>query len=87
MATVIMHHRVSDYTTWKAGYDGDKARRDAVGAVELAVGERADDPGMVYMIWQLADPSALQTLLSDPDLKAKMAELGVITAPEAIVLN
>ena len=87
MATLIVHHRVTDYTTWKAGYDSDKARRDAAGAVELAVGERADDPGMVYMIWQIADPSAFESMLADPELKAKMAELGVITAPEAILLN
>ena len=39
MATVIVNHRVSDYSTWKKGFDSDKETRDAGGLTEIAVGQ------------------------------------------------
>jgi len=87
MATVILNHRVKDYKSWKANYDSDKPRRDAMGGTELAVGEKHDDPGMAYMIWQMPDTSALQQMMADPELQKIMAEGGVISVPEMIILN
>ena len=59
MATVILNHRVKDYPTWKALYDSDKDRREGMGVTELAVGENVDDPGMVHIVFQVADPNAM----------------------------
>ena len=87
MATVIVNHRVSNYASWKAIYDADQARRDAMGLTQLAVGEKADDPGMVYMVWTVADPSALGAMMGDPELQKTMQEAGVISAPEVTILN
>ena len=87
MATVILNHKVKDFKTWKPLYDGDVARRSGAGIVELAVGEKTNDPGNVFMIWKLDDVSIVEKMLSDPDLKARMAEGGVISAPELIILN
>ena len=87
MATIILNHRVKDYTSWKAGYDGDKARRDGAGLKEIAVGQKAGDPGMVYMVWQVADISVINKMMADPDLQRTMQEAGVISAPEAVVIE
>lgn len=87
MATVIANHRVSNYSTWKVGFDGDQGNRDAAGITTLAVGERADDPGMVYIIFDVKDPSVMQSFMNNPELQQKMKELGVISAPEHIILN
>jgi hypothetical protein len=87
MATVILNHRVSNYTSWRAIYDADQPRRDAMGLTQLAVGEKHDDPGMVYMVWTIADASQLNQMMSDPELQKTMQEAGVISAPEVTILN
>jgi hypothetical protein len=87
MATVIVNHRVTNYTTWKAGFDSDEARRDSVGAKLLAVGEKADDPGNVYLVFDVADLENMVKMMNDPELKSRMTEFGVITAPEVVVLS
>ena len=87
MATVILNHRVKDYNSWKAGYDGDKQRRDAAGLTEIAVGKKSDDPGMAYMIWQMEDTSLIQKMLGDADLQKTMQEAGVISTPEMVIVE
>ena len=87
MATVILNHRVKDYASWKTGYDSDAARRTGAGLKEIAVGQKAGDPGMVYIIWNVADVSVLQPMLSDPALQKTMQEAGVISAPELTIVE
>ena len=87
MATLILNHKVKDFTSWKALYDSDKERRSGAGMVELAVGEKAGEPGNVFVIWQLEDVSIVEKMLSDPELQARMAEGGVISKPEVTILN
>ena len=87
MATVILSHRVKDFEAWKPAYEADKARRDAAGLTEIAVGRKSGDPELVYMIWDAADPSALQQMVSDPALQKVMQEAGVISTPELVLLE
>lgn len=87
MATVILNHRVKDFKAWKALYDSDAARRAPAGIADVAVGEKAGDPGNVFIIWTMPDPSELNAMLADPELKQRMAEGGVISAPELTILN
>lgn len=81
-----MSHDVADYATWKPLYDADVARRDEAVFKELAVGTRADNPNSVYIIWD-GDPAVMEQMMQDPDLKAKMEEAGVTSAPEVIIIN
>jgi hypothetical protein len=81
-----MHHDVKDYAAWKPHYEGDAARRKNAGFKEVAVGTQADNPNRVYMIWE-GDPANIEPMLKDPDLAAKMKEAGVISKPEATVIN
>lgn len=87
MATLILNHKVKDYATWKAGFDSDEQRRNEAGISLLAVGEKAGEPGNVYAVFTVADPSVLEGFLADPQLQAKMQELGVISAPERVLFN
>jgi len=87
MATVILSHRVNDFNTWKPFYEADKPRRDATGINEIAVGQKSGDPGLVYMIWDVKDPAALQKMVSDPELAKVMKEAGVISAPELVIIE
>ena len=86
MAIIIVNHDVKDFASWKPHYDSDVDRRANAGLKELAVGTKSDNPNSVYMIWE-GDPSGLEKMMKDPELKAKMDDAGVISAPEVIVLN
>jgi hypothetical protein len=87
MATIILNHRVKDYDSWKPLYDSDKARRDGAGLREIAVGQKAGDPGNVYLIWEAADTSIISKMMSDPDLQKKMQEGGVISEPQVTIIE
>ncbi|MCD6062876.1 MAG: hypothetical protein K0R82_787 [Flavipsychrobacter sp.] len=87
MATLIVNHRVADYATWKTGFDSDEQRRAGAGINLISVGQKAGDPGNVYIIFNVVDPSILPQFMADPELQQKMQELGVISAPEAIVVE
>ncbi len=64
MATVIVNHRVKDSASWKALFDTDSQRRQGAGLKELAVGEKAGDPGMVYLVWQVNDTSVIEKMMA-----------------------
>lgn len=86
MATLIVNHRVNDYATWKTMYDSDSARRDGAGMREIAVGEKAGDPGNVFLIWSVDDVSGIEQMMQDPELQKRMEEGGVISKPEVTVI-
>lgn len=67
-------------------YDADAAGRDEAGFKELPVGTRSDNPNSVYIIWD-GDPKVMDQMMQDPDLKAKMDEACVTSAPEVIIIN
>ena len=86
MATIILSHDVKDFASWKPHYDADAPRRTKAGFKEIAVGTKSNDPKKVIVIWE-ADPAAVENMLKDPELKAKMEAAGVISAPEVTIVN
>jgi hypothetical protein len=86
MAIIILNHDVKDFASWKHLYDADVDRRINAGFKELAVGTKSDNPNTVYMIWE-GDPAILDKMMSDPGLKEKMDEAGVISPPEFTIVN
>jgi hypothetical protein len=87
MSIIIASHRVRDFHSWKPYYDGDAPRRKAAGLKEVTVGRKAEDPNQVYMIWETKDPSGIQKMSNDPELKQLMQKAGVISPLEITVLN
>lgn len=86
MSIVIAHHKVKDFTAWKPYYTADAARRIANGIRDLKIGTPPDDPNNVYMIWEVEDPSKIQGMIKDPDLKEMMDKAGVLSPPELIIV-
>lgn len=87
MATLIVNHRVKDYATWKVGFDSDEERRAGAGIRLITVGQKAGDAGNVYIVFDVADTSILPEFMGNPEMQQKMQALGVISAPEAIMLE
>jgi hypothetical protein len=87
MATIILNHKVEDYKKWRPVFDSDAKRRAEAGMKNEKVFRSADDPNHIYIIADVADPSATAKMMNDPDLAAKMKEGGVLSKPAVTVLN
>lgn len=87
MATIILNQRVNDYDSWKRAYDEDHAKRSSMGIEELAVGQKAGNKDMAYMIWRLSDASPIADSLFDPELQEAMKEAGIISQHGMIILE
>jgi len=87
MKTVILSHRVKDFTAWKPVYDADTDRRTQAGLKEIAVGKDTNDKQEVYMIYQTQDVDRAMKMMDDPDLAEAMQKAGVISKPKFIILD
>jgi hypothetical protein len=86
MAVIILSHDVNDFEAWKPHYYADAGRRESLGLRDLAVGNAADNPNKVYIIWE-GDPVKVDQMLNDPELPELMKNAGVLSAPEVTVVN
>lgn len=87
MPTVIISHKVENYKKWKEIYDRDEERRSQAGLREISVGQKSDEPNMVYMVFDSSDPEKVKDMMQDPNLKDLMDDAGVISKPELIILE
>jgi|WetSurMetagenome_2_1015567.scaffolds.fasta_scaffold333803_1 hypothetical protein len=87
MKTVILKHRVADYTRWKPIYDADAPRRINAGLREIKVGQKEGDDNLVYMIWETLDATRLRKMIEDPELLEMMKKAGVIGEPEVVIIS
>jgi hypothetical protein len=76
MAHLLIHHRVEDFATWKAGYDDDKAARDQAGLKELHILQGADDPNFVALLFEVDDAQKAHDFIQSDALRATMDQIG-----------
>jgi hypothetical protein len=84
LAGAIVTHRVSDYSTWKAAFDGDAGARAAAGIVGHAVNRADGDDKLVIVYLQANSLDALRAFTSSPALKETMKNAGVVGAPTIV---
>ena len=82
-----LNHKVKDFEVWKRLYDSDSSRREAAGLKEIKVSTNMNDSNHVFLIWETDDLTTFNKMLNDPDLKVKMEEGGVVSAPEVTILS
>lgn len=87
MAVVVLSHPVADFKKWKTFYDADAGRRTEAGLKEIIVGQDANDPKMVYMVYETDKPEIMRQMLSDPNLGEIMKEAGVTGPPNAVIIR
>lgn len=87
METVIVTHQVKDYDTWKAGFDADVDRRAGMGITNIITGKIPGSPDQAILIITLPSFAKLAGVMQDPELMAKMAELGVMGPPTIQLLT
>jgi quinol monooxygenase YgiN len=82
MATVIIHHQVTDYDSWRRVFDSAQTLRREEGEQSAEVFRDANDPNRVSVITQYSSLDAARSYFESDKLKAKMAEAGVAGKPE-----
>lgn len=80
MVTMILRHKVEDYTRWKRGYDEAEWLRKQHGITYASVHREASDPNDIIAVHQFKDMKAAEAFASD--VPSLMGGLGVIGTPE-----
>ncbi len=82
-----MYHKVEDFGTWKAAFDGFLEVRKAAGEVDYSVGTLDNEPQTAYVInsWKSIDD--FQAFAGADQLKEAMKQAGVTESPHILILN
>jgi uncharacterized protein (DUF1330 family) len=82
MTVLAVRHTVTDYATWKTGYDNHGASRKEHGAVRDQVLQSVEDPNNLLVLIEFGSTADAKAFANDPALKEAMATAGVIGAPD-----
>lgn len=86
-AFMLVRHKVKDFTSWKAGYDGHQPKRQEAGLTEKHLLRSSDDPNEVVVMFEAQDLSRAKEFAASADLQQKMQEVGVIDQPDIFFLT
>ncbi|MEO6722549.1 MAG: hypothetical protein ABIN67_19420 [Ferruginibacter sp.] len=78
---LLVRHKVSDYTKWKASYDAHDSLRQAAGMRNYVIGRGAEDSNMVMVAVKTDDMAKAKAFAKDAKLKDAMQKGGVRGAP------
>ena len=78
----ILRHSVADFDRWLEGYDAAGDFQKAEGIVGQAANRSIDDPAVAIVYHQAESFDTLRAFLANDELKTKMQEAGVTSAPE-----
>jgi quinol monooxygenase YgiN len=87
MVHVLVHHKVADYSRWKAVFDSDLTARKHAGEIGFRVFHNAEDPNDIFLLsdWESADEA--RKFMSSSGLQDRMQRAGVQGAPEVRFLE
>jgi heme-degrading monooxygenase HmoA len=87
MTTLLVHHKVEDYSKWRAVFDEMDGVRRSMGQTAVQVLRAAADPNEIVILttWPTVEHARAYGQL--PDLKAAMEKGGVISQPEILILE
>ncbi len=81
-AAMIVSHQVADFDTWKAAFDDDEQSRIDNGILGHHINRAEDDPNSLAIYLAVGDVDRAKAYATSDELKSKMAEAGVTSAPE-----
>lgn len=82
MVRMFVRHMVSDFGTWKRGYDAFDPTRQRLGVRGDAVFSGADDPQDVTVWHDFDDLASARAFLDSPELGEVMKSAGVVGEPQ-----
>ena len=87
MVHVLVRHKVADYDKWRALYDSDGDAHKAAGEKGCQVFRNHADPSEVVLLFEWESAEKLNEVMGSDHLKEKMAEAGVTSPPEVLMLD
>ena len=79
---LVIRHKVQDYAKWRPAFDADLGRQEAAGLRNPVVYRSTDDGTDIVMRWDARDRKSAMDFLDSTELREKMKQAGVLTAPE-----
>ena len=79
---VFVRHEVSDYATWRKGYDGFDATRRKMGVTAQAVYQAIDNPNDVTVTHDFKTLERAKAFAASAELKNAMQNAGVKGTPQ-----
>ncbi len=86
MATLIVHHKVQNYSAWRKIFDDHEKTRKEFGSTGYQVFQSASDPNDITAIIAWPSVDAAKAFATSPSLKETMKNAGVISQPEVTFL-
>ena len=81
---LVMQHSVRDYDDWKPVFDSGEAVRTKHRCTGHEIYRGQDDANAITVMLEFPSREAGDAFLSDPSLKEKTAEAGVVSAPQVM---
>ncbi len=82
MSFMVIRHKVQNYKSWKAAFDGHATERKKQGCKGGKLYRSSQDPSEVVIVFEWDDLGKAKTFTRSADLRETMAKAGVIGAPE-----
>ena len=87
MIHVLIHHEVTDYTTWKAAFDSSFDWRRKHGELSCHIYRSAGNVNDLTLFFEWESLDRARTFIASDELKAKMAGAGVKGLPRVDFLT
>jgi heme-degrading monooxygenase HmoA len=87
MPYLLVRHKVSDFSKWKAAYDSHSQARQAAGLKEEHLLRNTEDPHEVIILFAAKDLEKAKEFAASQDLREAMQNAGVIDKPDIYFLS
>ena len=87
MASMLVQHKVKDFSKWKEVYDSLFDLRKSNGEISDKIYRDASDPNSLTIIFEWNSLENAQKYAKSPELKAAMEKAGVDGPPKIFFLN
>jgi len=81
MATILVLHRVVDYSVWRKTYETSEGLQKELGVIEESVYQTKGDSNNVLVLHRFATMPEAQAFVTNPKLRELMTQGGVIGEP------
>lgn len=82
MVRIFVRHKVSDFASWKKGYDAAEPIRQRFGITAAEIFQVPGDPTDVIVTHDFPDVESARGFMEAPELRPAMEAAGVVSQPE-----
>jgi quinol monooxygenase YgiN len=81
LATVLVQHRVANYSTWRTVYESFDGVQKELGVIEESVFQAKGDSNNVLVLHRFASMSDAEKFMESPKLREAMTQGGIVGQP------